>query len=182
MPECRKCQQKFPNRIKIEGKVKNIGRRKYCLDCSPFGSHNTRKLEIEQEGILDFKLCKWCGETKSKEEFYIRSDRNSLYYYCKKCSNERDKVNQKIRSRERKIKLIMLKGGKCQSCGYDKNLAALVFHHRDPSLKEYELSTVGLRISSWSKCLKEAEKCNLLCQNCHLEFHYPQHSDWRNDL
>ena len=45
MPTCKKCQANFPNRIKIDGKEKNLGNRSYCLDCSPYGEHNTKKLE-----------------------------------------------------------------------------------------------------------------------------------------
>lgn len=45
MPTCQKCGKDFPNWIKLNGERKNISKRKYCLDCSPFGMHNTRKIE-----------------------------------------------------------------------------------------------------------------------------------------
>lgn len=48
MPICRKCNSKFPNRIKIDNKTRNISRRKYCIDCSPFGKHNTRQIHIDK--------------------------------------------------------------------------------------------------------------------------------------
>jgi hypothetical protein len=48
MPECRKCGDYFPNHVKIEGKKRNLCKRKYCLKCSPFNKHNTKKIE---EGI-----------------------------------------------------------------------------------------------------------------------------------
>lgn len=34
-----------PNRIVIDGKQRVLCKRKYCLECSPFGEHNTRRLE-----------------------------------------------------------------------------------------------------------------------------------------
>jgi hypothetical protein len=45
MPVCKKCGNRFPNRVKIDGIYKIINRRVYCLDCSPFGKHNTKRLD-----------------------------------------------------------------------------------------------------------------------------------------
>ena len=45
MPICKKCGRSFPNRIEIDGKQRMLCKRKYCLECSPFGEHNTRKLD-----------------------------------------------------------------------------------------------------------------------------------------
>lgn len=33
----------------------------------------------------------------------------------------------------------MSRGGKCECCKYSKNLAALEFHHINPSEKEFQL-------------------------------------------
>jgi len=46
---------------------------------------------------------------------------------------------QVMRSLKRKYHLILLRGGKCQKCGYDKNLAAFDFHHRDPKTKKFKM-------------------------------------------
>lgn len=42
MPFCRQCSVEFPNRVEVDGKFRVLHRRKFCLTCSPFGSHNTR--------------------------------------------------------------------------------------------------------------------------------------------
>lgn len=63
-------------------------------------------------------------------------------------------------------------GGKCVNCGYSKNLAALDFHHRDPSQKSFALSQVNMA-SSLDKLIPEADKCDLLCATCHREVEYP---------
>jgi len=42
---CQKCGGNFPNHIYHNGKRVTLQRRKYCLDCSPYGKHNTRQLE-----------------------------------------------------------------------------------------------------------------------------------------
>ncbi len=81
---------------------------------------------------------------------------------------------QKIRGLKRKFELIKLKGGKCSSCGYDKNIAALEFHHLDPSQKESKLDTRKLSNSTMENILKEIEKCILVCANCHREIHSPE--------
>src|SRR5258708_779653 len=49
MPICQRCGAPFPNRIIVDGAPRTINRRRFCLDCSPFGLHNTRKLDIEPE-------------------------------------------------------------------------------------------------------------------------------------
>jgi len=46
MPICNKCNSNFPNHQTIDGKRRNLQRRKYCVTCSPLGGRNTRKLEL----------------------------------------------------------------------------------------------------------------------------------------
>jgi hypothetical protein len=62
------------------------------------------------------------------------------------------------------------KGGKCSSCGYNKCIAALEFHHLDPSKKDFSISSSG-NTRSWNKVKEELDKCVLLCSNCHREVH-----------
>lgn len=82
---------------------------------------------------------------------------------------------QVIRALERKLYLIDLRGGKCEKCGYDKNLTALDFHHIDPKKKEHQLDSRKLSNSSMKWILKEFKKCKVLCSNCHREEHSPNH-------
>ena len=73
--------------------------------------------------------------------------------------------------RRNKVRLILLKGGMCIDCEvkYDgKNACIFHFHHRDPSVKEYELR---FNMYGKVKIAKEAEKCDLLCANCHEKKH-----------
>jgi len=68
------------------------------------------------------------------------------------------------------IKGINLLGGKCIRCGFD-NVFALVFHHKEGNTKDFEMADKrGIR---WSVMKAEILKCDLLCRNCHLEYHYP---------
>lgn len=176
MPICKKCNQKFPFQKKINGKTRNLGNRSYCLNCSPFGSHNTKKLEMGSVKTSNTKICPSCEQEKSNTGFYQRTDRVGLSQYCKKCSNTRDKISQSKRAINRKLNLVKLLGGCCSKCGYDKNLAALIFHHIRPKEKMFGLSVPLLRRYTWKACLIEAKKCILLCSNCHAEMHYPDYT------
>lgn len=44
MRYCQKCNAEIKNWTIINGEKKNIQRRKFCLKCSPYNSHNTRNL------------------------------------------------------------------------------------------------------------------------------------------
>lgn len=96
--------------------------------------------------------------------------------YCYDCLPENLSRADAIRTikRSTKHKLIEYKGGKCQKCGYNKCEGALQFHHRDKTQKEFTLSQVNLNKTKYSinELLKEADKCDLLCANCHAEEHY----------
>jgi len=82
--------------------------------------------------------------------------------------------SQTIRSYKRKLYLIEMLGGSCRNCGYDKNLSALEFHHRDPNGKDSQLDMRTLSNRSMEFIMKEVEKCDLLCSNCHREVHNPE--------
>ena len=77
---------------------------------------------------------------------------------------------QQARGRARKARLVTMMGGACIECGYSKSMAALVFHHLHD--KEFALTTRELANHKWSRILSEAEKCVLMCSNCHLELHW----------
>jgi hypothetical protein len=47
MRECKTCKKEFSILVEIDGKIRNLGSRSRCLDCSPFGSHNTSKVSSE---------------------------------------------------------------------------------------------------------------------------------------
>jgi hypothetical protein len=74
-----------------------------------------------------------------------------------------------------KQKSVDYKGGKCSLCGYDKNISALQFHHKDPEKKDFSISKV--KSSSWKFIKPELDKCILLCSNCHSEIHAKERDD-----
>lgn len=152
--QCNNCKKQFPLHVTIDGKERNLCNRKYCLDCSPFGSKNTLRLE-RANGIVG--LCGQCGS----EFDYVRKS-GATRTKCVRC---RDKDRRHLLKR----RAVNFMGGKCVHCGYDKSMRALHFHHSDPKKKEFEISHRMRR--SWESVAKELEKCELICANCHAEKH-----------
>jgi transposase len=104
------------------------------------------------------RRCKRHGET---EFALVGSDRRPR---CKRCRAEA------VARRRRKVKRILVeeRGGRCQLCGYDRSIAALEFHHVDPATKSFGLAHRGIT-RSLEEVRREADKCALLCGNCHAE-------------
>ena len=86
---------------------------------------------------------------------------------------------QKKRALTRKLELVKEAGGRCVRCGYDRNLAALTFHHIDADEKSFKLDARSLSNRRLEAIRPEVEKCILVCQNCHAELHNP-HLDLAN--
>lgn len=163
MKVCRNCGNEFKQIVVIDGKQRNLAKRAYCLECSPFGRHNRKILE---SGYVDGKKpCGRCKKVKSFGEFYKKGDWYSCY--CVPCSG----LESKERQWKFKTLCVKYKGGKCIKCGYNKSIAALDFHHRDCNNKEFSISSV--RFWTFNEKIKnELDKCDLLCANCHRELHH----------
>jgi transposase len=109
-------------------------------------------------GLVSVSMtCPTHGET----EFLIEG---RGYYRCKRCRSAA------VTNRRRRVKatLVAEAGGRCAVCGYDRCLAALSFHHLDPTQKRLHVSADG-RCLAIETLRAEAGKCVLLCANCHAE-------------
>jgi transposase len=93
--------------------------------------------------------------------FTRRHDGN---FRCSKCRSE------DVSERRRRVKrrLVVRAGGRCQLCGYDRCLGALEHHHVDSDSKKFSISRNGVT-RSFEEVAAEADKCVLLCANCHAE-------------
>lgn len=158
---CEKCFNKFKDKIKIDGKLRNLKNRKFCFDCSPFLEHNTKDLT---KFIDEKKICEECKKNKTPEEFYTIKTKK-----CKRCVS----IYHRNRQRETKKKCVEYKGGKCIYCGYNKSYSALDFHHLDRTKKDFAISDFKLR--SFENLKAELDKCDLVCANCHREQHDKDH-------
>lgn len=157
--KCQKCDNIIPAAIWVDGKKRNLQRRKFCLECSPFGLHNTKKLHEAKtdtvKSIDGIKICSVCQKPQNIKQ------RNGTVCWSCLCKRARNK---------RMIKLVNLLGGGCWVCGYDDCIQALDFHHMNPEQKSFQLSSREMQYS-WDRIWNEAQKCCLLCCRCHREFH-----------
>lgn len=148
MPTCIVCGDHFPNRVRIDGKVRNLSTRRSCLSCNPFGSN--RRIREDRDTAI---RCSVCGSPS------VANHKGSVCFTC--LSRRRREMKKK--------KSVEFLGGRCQICGYDRCLSALSFHHRDPRKKKFSIAS-SYNVS-WKKLEKELKKCDLLCLNCHAEVH-----------
>ena len=162
---CKKegCNNHVPkSHVDENGKKHNCQKRKFCLDCSPFGQHNTRNLNNKNTGIC----CK-CGEQSQNGR-----------QKCFKCFFEERSV--KISK-----KVYNIVGYDCWKCGYDKGYegkAILDFHHLNPKNKLFSLTTRELTGHAWKRVFNEMQKCVSLCCRCHREYHAGLVSDEEIDI
>ena len=138
------CGREFPAKMVIGGKVRSLYRRSFCLECSPFGDHNTSRFPL--------------GLRTSDEALKARRDRR----------REQFRRSLRKRRRKRKLDLVVAYGGRCVDCGYSTCPEALQFHHRDPSTKDFGLGEFS---GSLARLIEEAAKCDLVCANCHRARH-----------
>lgn len=85
--------------------------------------------------------------------------------YCSNRCNTSHYIHKKRRANKKL--LIDFLGGKCRDCGYDRCMDALDFHH----IKDKEFLLSSILAHNFEKLKKEADKCELLCKNCHAEHH-----------
>lgn len=110
------------------------------------------------------RICKHHGETEYRRITRSRPEGRAYGYRCVQCNAE-NKTRHRRRVRDT---LIQEAGGKCARCDYSRCVAALQFHHLDPTTKSFELSKLS---TSVERARDEAKKCILLCANCHAEEH-----------
>jgi len=119
------------------------------------------------------KKCKICDELIHSKNIYCSKLCQSIgmknYHTSKQNHNKsKSQIMRSFRSRI-KIKSLEYLGNKCIVCGYNKCVAALEFHHKDPSTKEFQISNTTKK---WETIKIELDKCVLLCANCHRELHF----------
>ena len=109
---------------------------------------------------------KWRVEHKEDMLRYSRE----WYYRNKQSVIDRGHKN---RAETKKWLLEFKSGLKCELCGMS-HIACLHFHHKNP--KEKDKSIAKTINAGWSKkrILKEIEKCQILCANCHSIFHWKE--------
>ena len=78
---------------------------------------------------------------------------------------------ERLRDEKRRWMANWKAGRSCEECG-QAHPAALVFHHRDPASKEFDISKGVTKGYSSSRIAAEIEKCQVLCRSCHAILHW----------
>ena len=135
--------------------------------------------------MSDKKVCSKCKRELEVSNFrWKNKSKGLLHSQCKDCQKAQEKIHyqeskerqESVRStaefqKERNILLVeKARQCGCKKCG-ETRFYVLDFHHRDPSQKEYTINRM-IKSASFDKLLQEIEKCDVLCANCHREFHY----------
>lgn len=159
MFKCKYCGREFETKEQLGGHMNWCKENPDRKGHSGLKKHEDIPEEVKGEKVI-MRNCDKHGYT----EFILRKDG---VYRCKKCASDA------VQKRRRKLKeeLVEYKGGKCEICGYDSCIAALEFHHINPDEKEFGIGTMGVT-RSLETLKREADKCILLCCNCHRELHW----------
>lgn len=122
------------------------------------------------------RKCSVCGLEKNAEEF-------SNHTYCKVCKSDYNKrhyndnkqyyIDKAIKNKQKAIDFLKeLKEVPCADCGNSYPYYVMDFDHlRD---KEFQIGTRGRRVGR-EALLKEIDKCEVVCANCHrVRTHFRQ--------
>jgi len=110
------------------------------------------------------KLQSRCKQCQSK---YHRSH----YESNKKTYFERAKNNNpKYKKRNKNFVSEYKSNIGCKFCN-EKTPVCLDFHHKDPTIKDWNISIMSNSASSLDTIKKEIDKCIVICSNCHRKLH-----------
>jgi hypothetical protein len=152
----RSCAAVYNNKVTPKRK-KKVTPCTVCGDALPHRTKRTKCITCRSIKTRTTLNCAYC-----QREYVYSSSQGHTKTFCNSCS-----VNK--RRLQRRAELVQHFGGKCTRCGYSEFISSVCFHHTDPTEKEFNIS--GAHTRSWDALLKEAEKCVLLCANCHMAYH-----------
>ena len=170
--DCKNCGSSIPYSLEIDGVVRVLNCRRYCLQCSPFLGHQKggKKKRFDKYKTIDGVECKWCNDCKTfrpLNEFSTRSDRAAgRAGYCRTCTA----AQQKALRQKYKEEAVLYKGDVCFDCHETFASHVYDFHHLDPYQKDLSWSDMNRRSLEHNK--NELDKCVLLCANCHRDRHH----------
>lgn len=139
---------------------------------------------------MNNKFCPSCQSEKPIDEFGKHAARkDGRQSICKRCDREKKnalyaknpgvykKLVKETKRRKAEWFANLKRGLKCSRCG-DERWYLIEFHHRND--KNDHVSEMVSNNVGKSRILKEIEKCDPLCANCHKEVHYLSGNRGRN--
>jgi hypothetical protein len=129
------------------------------------------------------KTCPKCNLEKDEKDFSKNKNRkDGLNGHCKTChsiawkayrKNNKEKISKQVIDRVKTLK-VWIKEYKsklqCTRCG-ENEICCLDFHHRDKETKDLTISRAITNGWAIKRLLKEIEKCDIVCSNCHRKIH-----------
>ena len=155
MTICKNCNKEFPNKIIVKSEIFNLTGRKFCPDCSPIGSRNTRSYIVKLQENEAF--CIRCKQIKNKDEFYARKNNGKPFNYC----IDYQELVKKLKLEEKLERIIQIRNGACQDCGQVFPSPVYDFYSEDNT---FHISKA--RNMSLERLLIELEKYIMICKNC----------------
>ena len=131
---------------------------------------------------METKVCSKCKEEKDISEFaWKNKSKNQRRYHCRSCYSELRKRHYN----QNKAKILTENSNRriqrqqrfnewketfsCSICHEDDS-CCLEFHHLNPTNKDIEVSQLA-QYHAWEKLMQEADKCIVVCSNCHRKIH-----------
>jgi len=103
-------------------------------------------------------------ETRAYNKGYYQRNREHLL-------QQQAEKNRRFAEKRRQWLVDYKKGVICARCG-ESHPATLIFHHRKPSQKSFDIgNTLTLKVGL-KRLLAEIRKCEVLCANCHAKEHW----------
>lgn len=195
---CRYCNKNTLRNFDICGKCQEHNRSKFRYKIKKQQAYIIKQNLINKAG----GCCQLCGYNQNNAALCFHHkdpktklhtiDISTIFKYLTKldiiytelekcillCSNCHAITHEKLRKTNNKgyIKrkqLIEYKGGKCEKCNLQSEYAQVYnFHHID--IKNFALDAIQCKNKSMIELQQEADNCQLLCFNCHLDLHHPQ--------
>lgn len=154
---CKKTVDRQPSQVRRS-------KRHFCSRSCAVTVHNAEKPKRQKQAVAPKVVrCVLCEN--------VIPDATLARRYCDSCRRQRNIDRTTQYRRDLKKRAIEHLGGSCVRCGYNKSTHALEFHHRDSLEKDFTISAYANL--SWRRVVKEIDKCDLLCANCHREVHDP---------
>lgn len=152
---CQNCGKTSEKTVEINGKKYNMFGRKFCLECSPFNSRNTRSYIVKTGENESY--CIKCKKIKNKKEFYIRKNSGRPFSYCIDCQNQ----NKELKLQEKLERIIEERNGSCVDCGqmFPPNVYEF---YKDGKI----FQTSKMKHMSLHKLKSELDTYDMLCANC----------------
>lgn len=193
MKKCKKCKAGKPlDRFPIDRR-RSDGRHPYCKPCKSVEQGVRARAKTAKKLSATQRPCTRCGELRDQAMF--TGPRGWACEICRSSTKMQGSKKNTLAARERyngndewrrsrarrlqdnrkrrKRALLKLMGDCCQDCGIRPGeqwpVEVFDFHHEGS--KTESLTRLLFSNSKWDEAVEEAQKCVILCSNCHRKHH-----------